>query len=611
MQRALVERAQSGDHEAFSILVRTSYPRLYGVANLVLRDRDRAQDAVQDALVLAWRHIRALRDADAWDAWLYRLTLRACHRAARTSRRRDVVELHVEPDRDRIGESDFAGAVSDREVMAEALARLPYDQRVVLVLHFHLDLPLTEAATILDIPVGTAKSRLHRGLAAMRSALDAEPRPRARQRPGATGMTSEPTFDRQLRELMAELAAPGDTAPAIDHVVSVTRSLRPEPRWLVLLKERPMRTSSVLVAGSPPMRTGLVFAIIALLVAIAATVAVGALVLRQPTVPPAYGPAGNGLIAYAADGDIVVTDASGTQTTPITGGPAIDTMPLFSKDGTRIAFIRREPGSTTRQVMVANADGTALLAASPDLIDVQAFDWSPTGERLALLGTTRTGTTPSLFVTGADGSDWTELNRGALDPRDFVAWRPPAGGELVFRAHPASGDPAAALYAITPEAGAIPRPLMEPAMPEPIENPAVVEPELSPDGRFATYWTWGPNEAGEIDAWGRVLDLDTGDERIATTWGGSASPVTPDGRWVVGVGARLEVEPLDGSAPSRTLGPEIEPAGVHVAISPDGTTVLVTESTGVRTLVDFETGAATPLDVSSDDHASWQRVPLP
>ena len=175
MQRALVERAQSGDHEAFSVLVRASYPRLYGVANLVLRDRDRAQDAVQDALVLAWRNIRALRDADAWDAWLYRLTLRACNRAARTARRRDVVELHVEPDRDRVVDPDLAASVSDREVMAEVLERLPYDQRVVMVLHFHLDLPLTEAAAILDIPVGTAKSRLHRGLAAMRTALGVEP----------------------------------------------------------------------------------------------------------------------------------------------------------------------------------------------------------------------------------------------------------------------------------------------------------------------------------------------------------------------------------------------------------------------------------------------------
>ena len=186
MHIELVERARTGDHDAFALLVRASGSRLHGVANLVLRDRDRAQDAVQDALVLAWRNIRALRDADAWDAWLYRLTLRACNRAARTSRRRDVVELHVEPDRHPVVDADLARVVSDREVLAAALERLPYDQRVVMVLHFHLDLPLSEVATILDIPVGTAKSRLHRGLAALRTTLGVEPEPElgsVRERP--------------------------------------------------------------------------------------------------------------------------------------------------------------------------------------------------------------------------------------------------------------------------------------------------------------------------------------------------------------------------------------------------------------------------------------------
>ena len=77
-------------------------------------------------------------------------------------------------------------------------------------------------------------------------------------------MTTEPMLDHRLRELMAELAAPGDTSPAIDQVLSVTRTLRPEPRWRVLLKERPMRTQSALLAGSPPMRTGLILAVIAL-----------------------------------------------------------------------------------------------------------------------------------------------------------------------------------------------------------------------------------------------------------------------------------------------------------------------------------------------------------
>jgi RNA polymerase sigma-70 factor (ECF subfamily) len=174
MQRQLVERAQTGDHEAFSVLVRGSYPRLYGVARLILRDLDRAQDAVQEALVLAWRDVRALRDADAWDAWLNRLTVRACYRWARKVRRRDLVELHVTPDENLAAGSDFAGSVAERDRMSRELARLPIDQRAVLVLHFYLGLPLTEAADVLGIPVGTAKSRLNRGLTTMRSAMGVE-----------------------------------------------------------------------------------------------------------------------------------------------------------------------------------------------------------------------------------------------------------------------------------------------------------------------------------------------------------------------------------------------------------------------------------------------------
>jgi RNA polymerase sigma-70 factor, ECF subfamily len=186
MQRALVERAQAGDHDAFSVLVRRAYPRLFGIATLILRDRDRAQDAVQDALVLAWRNIRALRDAEAWDAWLYRLTVRACHRFGRQVRHRDVVEIRVADDLDRVDALDLSHAVVERDRMARALGRLPIDQRAVLVLHFYLDLPLTEAAAILEIPVGTAKSRLNRGLSTLRIHMGADPDSRVelmRERP--------------------------------------------------------------------------------------------------------------------------------------------------------------------------------------------------------------------------------------------------------------------------------------------------------------------------------------------------------------------------------------------------------------------------------------------
>lgn len=174
MQRQLVERAIAGDHDAFSDLVRTAYPRLHGVARLILRDPERAQDAVQEALVRAWRHVRALRDPEAWDHWLHRLTVNACYRWAGRVKRREAVELHVTHDLEPAQPLDLATSVAERDRMGRAIGRLPIDLRTVVVLHFYLDLPLTQVADVLQIPVGTAKSRLNRALNAMRLAMAAE-----------------------------------------------------------------------------------------------------------------------------------------------------------------------------------------------------------------------------------------------------------------------------------------------------------------------------------------------------------------------------------------------------------------------------------------------------
>jgi RNA polymerase sigma-70 factor (ECF subfamily) len=175
MQRELVERAIRGDFDAFTTLVNASASRQYAIATLIVRDGDRAQDAVQDALVSAWRGLSALRDPDAWDAWLHRLTVRACYAAARREKRRTLVELPTTPDHEPAGADDEAAALAERDRLERELGRIPIDQRVVLVLHFYVGLPLTEAAVVLDIPVGTAKSRLHRGLEALRSTMVAEP----------------------------------------------------------------------------------------------------------------------------------------------------------------------------------------------------------------------------------------------------------------------------------------------------------------------------------------------------------------------------------------------------------------------------------------------------
>ncbi len=175
MDRDLVERAMSGDHDAFSQLARASIGRLYGIAQLIVRDPDRASDATQEALVAAWRDLSALRDADRFEAWLHRLLIRACHREARRDRRRRSVEIHELPLDETAGRDELP-ALHDRDQLERAFRRLGVEERAVIVLHHLEGFPLTEIAGILGIPVGTAKSRLHRGIRTMRATLDADAR---------------------------------------------------------------------------------------------------------------------------------------------------------------------------------------------------------------------------------------------------------------------------------------------------------------------------------------------------------------------------------------------------------------------------------------------------
>ena len=170
----LVERARAGDHTAFAILATAAFGRMYGAAKLILRDQYRAEDAVQEALLLAWRHIAALRAPDAWDVWLYRLTVRVCYRLAPAGADRTLIALDLQPERE-APSGDFTKSVVERDRIIVALSKLPLEQRAVIVLHFYLDLTLAQSAVVLDVPVGTAKSRLNRGLVALRVSLGEDP----------------------------------------------------------------------------------------------------------------------------------------------------------------------------------------------------------------------------------------------------------------------------------------------------------------------------------------------------------------------------------------------------------------------------------------------------
>jgi len=175
MDRDLVTRARAGDHEAFTALVGLSIDRMYATAGLILRSDDRAQEAVQEALLRAWLGIRALRDPDRWEAWLRRLLINACYGVARRDRGRLLVEVRVGLTAATSAPDDQT-RLADRDQLERGFRYLTAEQRAVLVAHFYLDLADAEAADALGIPLGTLKSRLHRAMAALQAAIEAEER---------------------------------------------------------------------------------------------------------------------------------------------------------------------------------------------------------------------------------------------------------------------------------------------------------------------------------------------------------------------------------------------------------------------------------------------------
>jgi RNA polymerase sigma-70 factor (ECF subfamily) len=177
MDRVLVERAMAGDRGAFNELASITIGRLYGLAVLILRDPDRASDAAQEALIAAWRDLSALRDPGRFDAWVYRVLVRACHEEARRDRRRRTVEIHEIPlERFQSDAADELPMFIDRDELERGFRRLSVEERAIVVLHHVEGFPLAAIADVLALPIGTVKSRLHRSLQTMRAALDADAR---------------------------------------------------------------------------------------------------------------------------------------------------------------------------------------------------------------------------------------------------------------------------------------------------------------------------------------------------------------------------------------------------------------------------------------------------
>ena len=169
----LAEKARHGDRSAFEALVRAGSSRLYAVAYRILRDADLADDALQETLVTVWDDLPALRDPASFDAWTTRILCRCCYRVAKRERR---ASLPLVAGAGVATTSTFESEIADHDEMEGAFRRLSPEHRAVLVLHYYLDLTLSEIAETLSLRPGTVGSRLHYATRSLRAALESEAR---------------------------------------------------------------------------------------------------------------------------------------------------------------------------------------------------------------------------------------------------------------------------------------------------------------------------------------------------------------------------------------------------------------------------------------------------
>jgi RNA polymerase sigma-70 factor (ECF subfamily) len=180
------DRPLDDAHARFLQLARRDLDRAYRLAGLILGDALEAEDAVQDALLRAWRSVGTLRDLEGFQAWFDRILVNGCR--DRLRRRRTIRFIPLDPSVDPAVPSDPFRAIAERDALLGGLTALDPDERVVIVLHYWADLSLEQIAARIGTPLGTVKSRLHRARNRLRTELERQ------APPTPTPPTSGPTL---------------------------------------------------------------------------------------------------------------------------------------------------------------------------------------------------------------------------------------------------------------------------------------------------------------------------------------------------------------------------------------------------------------------------------
>ncbi len=245
-------------------------------------------------------------------------------------------------------------------------------------------------------------------------------------------MSSERRFEQDLPALLDDLFV-GPMPAYRDHILRQTARTRQRPAWSFLERWLPVADLARLPFFTPrlPWRTiGFALVLLALLLALLATLVVGG----RPRLPAPFGPAANGLVAYASNGEIYTADPVTGHSTVIDKGPG-DADPRYSRDGTRLAFKRQDAVSGTSLLYVVAADGSGLVQVTPQALpatDVETYTFSPDGKEILISASPDAFT--HILIAATDGSGSRTVALPVLPGRATdAAWRPPDGSEILFQ----------------------------------------------------------------------------------------------------------------------------------------------------------------------------------
>lgn len=396
----------------------------------------------------------------------------------------------------------------------------------------------------------------------------------------------------------------GSAAPQYhDDILARVARTRQRPAWTFIERWIPMPIALRLAV----VPRALVILLLLLGLTLAMTAALLTVGGRPPlpaavALPPPAGLAGNGLIAYDSAGDIWIAEPYGSDPRPLTSGPALESLPVWSRDGTRLAYWAQEAKGAPTSLVVVQPDGSEAVTVATDPGGQMPLrtEWSPDGTRLAYSMCPDffiASCTERVFVAAADGSGSTQVG----DPT-LVASKPdwsPDGASIAFQGTPPQGRPG--VYVMAADGRAVRR--------------------LSslPDGDdYNAYMVdWAPDGSGIVTQGGlpTAVWLVSADGGTATQLAtGGIAWWSPDGTWLAYLKdmSRLALVSADG-AETRDF-PIFGPSGF--AWSPDATRLVVLTGRGTSlAVIDAATGdrlAEIPgLDQSHPaevHYPSWQRV---